>query len=497
MIAAALTLAGLWLEGGVTGIPLIGASSAVPGAPVRDDTTGATDASVIGAALRELFTVREHAVQLSIWADRSVRGTVFTRLHAIPSAVQLSSVREAFALPVDSVSLGDLSALFREHPDGWEAYFAQHPASAGIVELGVVQYDRAAAQDPGGTTASRERASLLVGRTCGEHCAVAWRVTLQRAAASSSAALTPARVSQPAADAWTVEAITNVALPPETPHSAFVAAPDLRVIGPDAFAVLDVRGRWAFARAHLPGAVRVNWLDYRDGWGRTGRLPSDLTALAAEVALLGVDQDRPVVVYGDAGNGWGEEGRIAWMLRYLGHPDVSVLDGGYDAWVRAGGTVTRARVDPAAGRFVANAQTALRASEDDVAAVAAEPIVPAAESGTATTAILLDTRSDSEWNGSRKYFPSRTGRIPGAVHLRWQDLLTPEGTLDRSPAAIQRLRALGITPDRPVITYCVGGVRSAFVALALQALGVRDVRNYDGSWYEWSANDGRPVEMPE
>jgi thiosulfate/3-mercaptopyruvate sulfurtransferase len=99
--------------------------------------------------------------------------------------------------------------------------------------------------------------------------------------------------------------------------------------------------------------------------------------------------------------------------------------------------------------------------------------------------VLLDVRSDAEWRGARRYFSRTGGRIPGAVHLVWSDLLAPDGTIDRSPALTARLAALGLTPDRPVIAYCVGGVRSAEAFVALKALGFRDVRNYDGSWWEW------------
>ena len=238
-----------------------------------------------------------------------------------------------------------------------------------------------------------------------------------------------------------------------------------------------------------------------------GRLPDDLDALSSELALLGIDDSRPVLVYGDVQDGWGEDGRIAWMLRHLGHPEVAVLDGGVDAWRRAGGRLTADAPVPIRGTFTLRVDGALRASITDVAAAgvnadvvgAGAPVSAAAGASARANAlgtVLLDTRSDAEWNGGWKYLPPRRGRIPGAVHLHWRDLLAPDGTLDRSPAVFARLRAVGITPERPVIAYCVGGVRSAWVTLALHELGFRDVRNYDGSWYEWSADRSRPVENP-
>jgi thiosulfate/3-mercaptopyruvate sulfurtransferase len=218
--------------------------------------------------------------------------------------------------------------------------------------------------------------------------------------------------------------------------------------------------------------------------GARGRLSTDLPALAGRLAALGVDAGRPVLVYGAAADGWGEEGRIAWMLRYLGHPEVVLLDGGFPAWQRAGGGVSREAADPEPGQFVANPEPDLRASQEQVA------------TADSTASVVLDTRSRAEWNGSYRYLPKRRGRIPGAVHLHWRDLLAADGTLDRSPAARARLATLGLTDSSTVLAYCVGGVRSAFVTLALRELGIRDVRNYDGSWYEWSANPDRRIASP-
>ncbi len=264
----------------------------------------------------------------------------------------------------------------------------------------------------------------------------------------------------------------------------FISAAELLPANADTLTLLDARSASAYNRGHIPLAMHVSWLDHRDGWGRTGRLTNDLKALSHHFAGLGVRNQRRVIVYGDAAEGWGEEGRIAWTLRYLGHDRVSVLDGGFAAWVAHEGKGTRSSPKPAAGDFAFHVDRSLRAYADDVRVAKAND------------AIVLDTRSLDEWNGSRRYFPARTGRIPGAVHLEWTELLNDDGLLDKSSAAYARLRAKGLTTDRPVIAYCVGGVRSAFVTMALRELGFRDVRNYDGSWYEWAADRSRPVERP-
>jgi len=255
--------------------------------------------------------------------------------------------------------------------------------------------------------------------------------------------------------------------------------------------VVDTRDRLRFALRHIPGAVRLSWLSYRDGRGRTGKLPADLTRVRRELVVRGITADRPVVVVGDA-SGRGEDGRVAWMLRYLGYHDTRVLDGGWDGYRSlrrlqgAAGQGARSRawdqsmpVAPAAAL-----SGELRASIDDVQ----KAIEPGSD------VLLLDTRSPAEWNGSGRYWPPRTGRIPGASHLWFRDLLDRRGCLDRSPGLMERLSRLGATPERAIITYCVAGVRSAHALVMLRALGFRNVRNYDGSWYEWSADRSRPIE---
>ena len=243
--------------------------------------------------------------------------------------------------------------------------------------------------------------------------------------------------------------------------------------------ILDARGGCDYRAGHVPGAIRINWMTYRRGWFRSGKLPKDLDALARKMAKLGVDQDRPVIVIGGGREAWGEDGRIVWMLAHLGHEDVRQLDGGWDAWVAAGGPVSKKKERALAATFAARPVASLRASKSDVASAKAQGVV------------LLDVRTTKEWNGARPYWESRGGHVPDAVHLHWKDLLDEKSRLD--PAAKEKLEALGVKTGTPVITYCTGGVRSAEALVVLKALGFTDVRNYDGSWYEWSADKKLPV----
>ncbi len=279
---------------------------------------------------------------------------------------------------------------------------------------------------------------------------------------------------------WIALALPVVAVALE-PALGFATTPEAFAARPaGSVTVLDARSAADYRTGHVPGAVTIDWTDFRDGWGRTGKLPTDLDQTARRLAALGVDSDRPVVVYGNARSGWGEEGRIVWMLAYLGHPAVSLLDGGWSAWVEAKRPISTATERPLTGRFVARPVAALRASADDV------------ERARQGAGIVLDVRSADEWQGATPHFEARGGHIPGAVHLEWKDLLDARGRIDPE-AARARLRAAGVEPSRLVITYCTAGVRAAEAWTILRALGYTDVRNYDGSWYEWSADDRRPV----
>lgn len=251
--------------------------------------------------------------------------------------------------------------------------------------------------------------------------------------------------------------------------------------------VLDARGS-GYLLAHLPAAQAVDWRDYRDGWGRTGRLHPDAGAMAGRLARLGVDAGRPVLVYGEGAQGFGEEGRIAWLLLYLGHQQVYLLDGGLAAWRGEGRPIERGPTlrSPRPGTFPPQVQAALRADRAAVQrTLGTAPERP----------ILVDVRSEAEWHGATPYFEARGGRIPGARWLEWVRLLDPSGKLKSDEVLGRELSQLGLQ-DRghEIIVYCTGGVRSAFVVMVLKKLGYTRVRNYDGSFWEWAADRSLPVE---
>lgn len=254
-----------------------------------------------------------------------------------------------------------------------------------------------------------------------------------------------------------------------------------RLVGEGAL-VLDARGPAASA-PHLPGAVVADWRQTRDGLFRVGRLMA-ASAARKRYGGLGVTTARPVLVYGAALEGWGEEGRVWWDLVFLGHPAVRILDGGIRAWVEAGHPTADRTAPPQPARFAGETNPALRA--DDAAVLAAS------EAG----GPVLDTRTYDEYWGATPFASPRGGHVPGAHTLHWKRLLRPDGRLLPEPAL--RAQLDGVIADDaggPVIAYCTGGVRSAFVVAVLTHLGV-EAQNYDGSWWAWSARSELPIETP-
>ena len=242
---------------------------------------------------------------------------------------------------------------------------------------------------------------------------------------------------------------------------------------------LDARAASDYARAHVPGAVSAPWQQFTTG-AQSGLLVGT-EELQRRIQAIGIDASDTIVVYGAWDEAWGEEGRLFWMLEYAGHGDVHILRGGFEAWTAAGGNTDRSVPTPAAGTFVVQPRPELRATREEVA-----------QAGSGVS--ILDTRTEDEYQGAMWYNEARGGHVPGAVHTAWQSFL--EGAT--SPEAARAvLHEAGISPDRPVIAYCTGGIRSGFVYAVLRAAGVEQVANYDGSWWEWAADTSLPIALPD
>ncbi|MGR6973273.1 sulfurtransferase [Streptomyces cynarae] len=236
-------------------------------------------------------------------------------------------------------------------------------------------------------------------------------------------------------------------------------------------------GRAEYAAGHIPGAVFVDLdTDLADPPGPAGRHPlPDIERFGAAMRAAGVFSDRPVVVY-DGGQGWAAA-RAWWLLRFTGHPDVRVLDGGLPAW--EGSLATGIETASEQGDF-RPAPGALPLLDADGAAALAR------------TGLLLDARAGERYRGEVEPIDPVGGHIPGAVSAPTAQNLTETGHFLPQEELAERFKALGVTEGTEVGVYCGSGVSAAQQVLALTLAGI-PAALYVGSWSEWSSDSNRPV----
>ncbi|MFV0133196.1 sulfurtransferase [Streptomyces sp. HMX87] len=275
--------------------------------------------------------------------------------------------------------------------------------------------------------------------------------------------------------------------------NAIISATDLAndLAGGDPPVLLDVRwqlstaraageppfdGRAEYAAGHLPGAVFVDLdTELASAPGPGGRHPlPDLSVFGAAMRRAGVSSGRPVVVY-DGGQGWAAA-RAWWLLRWTGHPDVRVLDGGLTAWQGALSTDVPTP-EPGDFRPVPGARGLLDA--DGAAALA-------------RSGLLLDARAGERYRGETEPIDRVGGHIPGAVSAPTSENVGPDGRFLPAEELHARFKGLGAAEGTGVGVYCGSGVSAAHEVLALAVAGI-PAELYVGSWSEWSSDPQRPV----
>ncbi len=256
-------------------------------------------------------------------------------------------------------------------------------------------------------------------------------------------------------------------------------------LGDPTLVLLDARPVMEHLFAHIPGTVHISWKEFRDPHSDSlGLLDPDLARLGRRIASYGVGDQHHVIVYGDPTK-WGDEGRVCWMLRYLGHPSTRVLDGGFPKWKAEGRPVERGPVKARAAVFTPRLRPGLGISKGEIARRIAGP---------RKGFVVIDARTVQEYRGATSAGIPRGGHIPGAINVPWNMFYRVDGTVN-DPAMIREAleqREVGI--DDEVVTYCTGGVRCSFLFCLLVQAGYRNVRNYAGSWWEWSRDPSLPVE---
>ncbi|MEL7035661.1 MAG: rhodanese-like domain-containing protein [Cyanobacteria bacterium J06592_8] len=266
-------------------------------------------------------------------------------------------------------------------------------------------------------------------------------------------------------------------LPESLEQHWIVSGKEAKILLDQGATLLDARSMKILRSKPLKNAVFVRWQDFSmPDLPHRGQLLWDDQILTQKLQSLGIWKDRPVIVYSNPKTGWGEEGRIVWMLRSFGHSQAVWVDGGYEALVQAGVPLKKSRkFSPLKGDFQVErrrdwilGREQLKSRLDD------------------KNLVMIDSRELREYHGKTPYGEQRGGHIPGAIHLYYRDLLDLNGQLLSRQDILEKLAENGIKLDGEIVSYCTGGVRSAWLTSVLVDLGLT-AKNYPGSMWEWSA----------
>lgn len=247
------------------------------------------------------------------------------------------------------------------------------------------------------------------------------------------------------------------------------------------FSLADVdSGANAYAAAHIPGASYVNLDEHLSAtWepGKTGRHPlPEREDFAGTLGGFGLAPEDDVVIYDDGPGAFAA--RMWWMLRWLGHADVAVLDGGFRAWQAEG--------HPVSTDIPARARTTFPVREPLTRVVSAGEVAT-------TRDLLLDARGADRFRGENETIDPVAGHIPGAVNAPFTDNLADGPRMKPAELLLAQFTGLGVKSGTDTICYCGSGVTAAHNILAMVHAGFDEPALYPGSWSEWITDPTRPV----
>ena len=282
------------------------------------------------------------------------------------------------------------------------------------------------------------------------------------------------------------------------PYTTLISTAELAAhLNDPGWAIVDCRfsladtekGRRDYRTAHIPGAVFGHLDEDLSGPfvpGQTGRHPlPDVATFSRTLSAWGIAAGTQVVVYDDGAGVWA--GRLWWMLRWLGHEAVAVLDGDWRAWVAEGRPIRSGDEVRTARSFTPRPQPSRLATTEEIAS-------RLGDSGLA----LFDVRVPERYRGELEPIDPVAGHIPGARSIPYTLNIGPDGRFLPPQELRARYEArLGGTPAEECIFYCGSGVSAVHGLLALRQAGLGNGRLYVGSWSEWIADRARPIETGE
>lgn len=264
-----------------------------------------------------------------------------------------------------------------------------------------------------------------------------------------------------------------------SPAQDLISAADLAKISKNKDVVVISAGADDSYKVHIAGAVNIPHTTLCNN-----EPIRNVIKPAAEMAKLlgekGVSPEKTIVVY-DEGSGK-YSGRMYWILKYLGAPNVKILNGNMTAWKAGRKPITSAATTVSPTNFTAKTDAAQLATMADVKSAVGN-----------ASSVIIDARTPEEYAGTAET-ELRKGHIPGAVNINYETVMDAKGML-KSAAELKTLfESKGVTPDKTVIAYCESSVRAGIIYMALKGLGYPKVKVYDGAYLEWQATTSNKVE---
>ncbi|MGM9929398.1 MAG: sulfurtransferase [Bacillus sp. (in: firmicutes)] len=243
-------------------------------------------------------------------------------------------------------------------------------------------------------------------------------------------------------------------------------------------------GKWQYEKGHLPNAVYFHLEEDLSGvvTEHGGRHPlPDLEQFKAKLEAAGINNDDTVIAYDEATGPFAT--RFLWLMKYIGHEKVYVLNGGYAKWKEAGWKVDSEIPSFSKSTYTIQVQEELLASYEEVKRASVE-------GGT----VLLDSRESQRYKGMIEPIDRIAGHIPNAVNMPWEDGLKDGMFLDSTQ---QKERFAELNPNQEIIVYCGSGVTATPNFVALKSAGFQQVKVYIGSYSDWVSYKDNPIETNE
>jgi thiosulfate/3-mercaptopyruvate sulfurtransferase len=282
----------------------------------------------------------------------------------------------------------------------------------------------------------------------------------------------------------------NVTYLSEYNDTYLIEADELKTVADQSnFKIIDFRKKEIYDKEHIAGALNIWRTDIEDSTYNYKGVMASKQQIEKLFSRLGIENEDTLVIYDD--NGLCDATRLWWVLQNYDFRNVKLLHGGIQEWKKNNGEVS--------SEYPITKTTVFRLNENPSFKyyVSKEQVLEVLNNRDNNT-VLLDTRTFDEFSGKKqKLGATKGGRIPNSIHIDWAEAINYNGDMRiKSIEDLERLYGqLNIDKDDPIIVYCHSGVRSAHTTFVLtQLLGYKNVKNYDGSWTEWSYYNELPKE---